>query len=283
MSGTIFNYKNLKKDFTKESLLEKLEINNLTYRELENKYKYNERLFSKLAKEYCIPKNTLNISKNSNIYHQKNYNISEIIDLYVNKGMSLKQIATLFKCQHSTIEKRLKDNGIPIRSGYNLLYYGDRTYNRVSETGFNYRTNTPYLDAEGYIRIGQEREHRLVMEKSIGRKLTSIEHVHHIDRNKINNVISNLFLFATGTEHLDYHGYINTQSYIEPQEFLDTIYPKLVQTVYDYNWLYYNYITLIRSANEISKSAMVSRLLVTNELKMFDIYKLREPTVNQYD
>lgn len=42
--------------------------------------------------------------------------------------------------------------------------------------------------------IGYVREHRLIMEKFIGRTLLKTEVVHHIDKNKSNNKIDNLRL-----------------------------------------------------------------------------------------
>lgn len=44
-------------------------------------------------------------------------------------------------------------------------------------------------------------EHRLVVEKKIGRFLTRREMVHHIDRIKTNNSADNLFLCRNNTEH----------------------------------------------------------------------------------
>jgi hypothetical protein len=48
-------------------------------------------------------------------------------------------------------------------------------------------------------------EHRLIMEKHIGRKLTKKEIVHHIDENTGNNIIENLMLFPDVTSHMAHH------------------------------------------------------------------------------
>jgi hypothetical protein len=54
-------------------------------------------------------------------------------------------------------------------------------------------------------------EHRVVMEKHIGRLLTEKEVVHHIDFNKKNNDISNLMLFENDSEHKKYHNVLRRQ------------------------------------------------------------------------
>jgi hypothetical protein len=46
------------------------------------------------------------------------------------------------------------------------------------------------------------REHRLVMERAIGRPLTKAEVVHHKDGNKANNALENLELLPNQSTHL---------------------------------------------------------------------------------
>jgi hypothetical protein len=58
-----------------------------------------------------------------------------------------------------------------------------------------YKPDHQYATRDGYVR-----EHRLVMEKKLGRYLKPNEVVHHIDGNKQNNKLSNLKLM-TETEH----------------------------------------------------------------------------------
>ena len=57
---------------------------------------------------------------------------------------------------------------------------------------------------KGYIKEYGRHQHRVVMEKHLGRYLTSDEIIHHIDENKHNNSIENLQI-VTRQEHARIH------------------------------------------------------------------------------
>jgi len=61
--------------------------------------------------------------------------------------------------------------------------------------------NHPFANKRGYVY-----EHRLAMEKELGRYLQPQEVIHHIDGIKLNNKIKNLKLFSTTNEHTTFHG-----------------------------------------------------------------------------
>lgn len=60
--------------------------------------------------------------------------------------------------------------------------------------------NHPYRDKRNYIR-----EHILVIEKYLNRYLLPNEIPHHINENKIDNRLENLYLFLGSAEHSRYH------------------------------------------------------------------------------
>jgi len=64
----------------------------------------------------------------------------------------------------------------------------------------------PFANKRGYIY-----EHRIIMEKRIGRYLTTQEVVHHINFNKKDNSDENLMLFSTDEEHRKYHSILRKE------------------------------------------------------------------------
>ncbi len=58
----------------------------------------------------------------------------------------------------------------------------------------------PFADKNGYVR-----EHRLTMEKHLGRFLKPKEVVHHINEIKTDNRIENLVLFENNSNHFKHH------------------------------------------------------------------------------
>lgn len=94
-----------------------------------------------------------------------------------------------------------------MRSGENNFNWkGSRKFKRGSKGGhvLAYAPNHPFA------RKNFVAEHRLVMEKEIGRFLLPTEVVHHIDCNPSNNNPSNLYLEKSHTDHNLTHASLNS-------------------------------------------------------------------------
>lgn len=270
------------KSILPKNLLEKLLIEK-TYREIAKLYGANERIISRLAQEtYHIPKNNRIIAEKKNENKIFNIEKTELEKLYVNQKMSAREIGKLFGVQHTTIIKKLKYFNIEIRP-FNYIGYYDTRRNSIP---------SKYVDSSGYyvlvINDTHIREHRYVMEQHIGRCLVGDETVHHIDFDKLNNDISNLFLFEKQRYHKLYHYFVNSNNYINPKEYL-YLYKNTIDLICEYDFLYNLYINQKMSANAIHKfifdkfSFDLDRVTIIKLLKEYGIFEKISPTINQYD
>jgi predicted DNA-binding protein (UPF0251 family) len=119
----------------------------------------------------------------------------------VDEQLSQSQIARRMRVSQATVERRLRALGLRSKRGrgspleQNYFWNGGRRtdkhrYVLVKCPGH------PFATKSGYVR-----EHRLVMERVLGRYLQPEEVVHHIDANPQNNHPDNLQVFSSNTEH----------------------------------------------------------------------------------
>jgi hypothetical protein len=120
----------------------------------------------------------------------------------VDQKLSTTEIARDLGLTQPTIEMKLRRMGVRSKHGRgskmekNYFWKGGR---RIDEDGYVLVKSPghPHATKAGYVR-----EHRLVMEKALGRYLRRNEVVHHRNKDKQDNRIENLELFATNGAHL---------------------------------------------------------------------------------
>jgi len=128
------------------------------------------------------------------------------VGLYLD-GLCYKDIARVFNCGNGIVEKYIKGSGIKTRT---LSEGVLNSYDQGKANGGGVGWTT---EKGGYIRMTKAGdtfgmlEHRVIMEKHLGRKLSDKEIVHHVDCNTKNNTTNNLKVMTVG-EHNKLHGQI---------------------------------------------------------------------------
>lgn len=133
---------------------------------------------------------------------------------YIDEQMSIKDIAKLSGSTPGNVREHLIQKGIEVRTsaeGLSIKYPDGR----FGEDASNWRGGRRFTGEKGYVHIfypehpnatkaGYMMEHRLVMEKQLGRYLEADEDVHHINENVKDNRPENLMVVSR-SEHKIIH------------------------------------------------------------------------------
>jgi len=235
-------------------LIEKAINSSMSCKCIQTKYGYKERLISALLKKYNIKSTYRQNMKEMLILP---LDVERLKELYTVDKLSSIEIAKRLNCSKSTVLKRLKDHNVEMRSSTDSIYY------KARKAGPQKTITQGWI----YTNFGGKRFHRIVMECKLGRELLSGETVHHINLNKTDNRVKNLFIFESNRQHMLYHGFISTYRYIHPRIYSKYVLSKLKKTILNYDWLYDKYIIENMSMNRISKICFVSRDAVRSSLE----------------
>lgn len=160
----------------------------------ERKYK-NQRW---LYREYIIKRKTIR-----QIARENNFGEATVLRWLIKYNIPRRTKSEIFKNRKfssRTIE-RMRQAKLKILDKISGPGNSNWKGGRRTKEGYILMFKPEHPRADGY---GCVREHRLIMEKKLGRYLTKKEIVHHVDGNTLNNNIENLAVMTQG-EHIKEH------------------------------------------------------------------------------
>jgi HNH endonuclease len=162
--------------------------------------------FNKILTKEILIKEYLNIPQTSAVYIAKKFNCSaESVRIYLRKyNMPIRSTkeCLLGKVLHPKNCKCLFCQGKRGELTKNNIRQQHQGRKKRAINGYTLIKDYTHPDRNSH---GDILEHRLVMEKKIGRRLKKSEIVHHIDQNRTNNKQKNLYLCSGMSSHGTVH------------------------------------------------------------------------------
>lgn len=225
-----------------------------------------ENKFNKARKHFC--------NKECFLAHQK-LNSTELICPVCNKSFTRKnsQIKNIKDISNATCSKKccyelrktlyLGENNhqYGLTGSKNSSWKSDEKYCNKNDNHYKMIRveNHPFRNKDNFVL-----EHRLVAEKYLLTETNSVEIngtrylkpecvVHHIDFDKHNNDVSNLYVFELESMHTLFHNLYRCGKIKNLNEFLTYYQSTYIEKLYKYDWLYKAYVMYDLSINQISK------------------------------
>jgi len=184
--------------YSKNWLYKKYITEYMTQQEIADIVGVNRRTIGNWLTKYNISRRGQGGSDNKANYRNKDW----LYQKYVVEKKSLRAIGKMCNRDWSNLRYILISYGIKIRKRGETITGKDCHFwkgGKYLSRGYNYIV---LRNTKGKI---YNSEHRVVAEKCLGRKLTSKEVIHHINRIKTDNRPENLFLFPNQRKHQSYH------------------------------------------------------------------------------
>lgn len=180
------------------------------------------------------------------------------------------------ECCYQLRKTLYKNEGNPqygLTGNKNASWKSDERYNNNNNRYTLIRVEDhPFRDKNNFVP-----EHRLVAEKYLLTDENSVEIngkkylkpecvVHHIDFNKKNNNVENLYVFENESIHVLFHNLIKSNRIKSLDEFFQYYKDNYINKILNYEWLYRAYITFDLSINQISNLFNIPYKSIQNEI-----------------